>query len=262
MYLTSIRRKAGLPAGGFPWGLPVLRDMGEVAFDAPVTFLVGENGCGKSTLLEGLAAGMSAIAIGSADIERDSSLGAARMVADGLVFARRGHPKTRAFLRAEDVLGFTRRVERGMEELRELEDEFERTLPDGWGRQRAMGMAAAQRRSLAARYGDEPDAQSHGETFLALLSSRLAPAGLYFLDEPETPLSPTRVLSLLALLKDRVAHGCQFIIATHSPILMALPGARILLLDGAIRPVAWEDVEHVRLTRDFLAHPESFLRHL
>jgi predicted ATPase len=92
---------------------------------------------------------------------------------------------------------------------------------------------------------------------------RLAPSGLYFLDEPETPLSPSRVLSLLALLKDRVQHDCQFIIATHSPLLLALPGAEILLFEPrGVHPAAYDDLEHVRLTRDFLANPERFLRHL
>jgi len=83
------------------------------------------------------------------------------------------------------------------------------------------------------------------------------------LDEPETPLSPTRVLALLAILRDRVSRDCQFVIATHSPILMALPQAEILLLeDGAIAPVAYRDVEHMRITRAFLDDPETFLRRL
>jgi predicted ATPase len=151
-----------------------------------------------------------------------------------------------------------------MDELRAMEEAFGRELPDGSaGRSRAMGMIAGQRRALASRYGEDPHARSHGETFLALLGTRLAPDGLYFLDEPETPLSPSRVLSLLALLKDRVANGCQFIIATHSPILMAFPAADILVLEGSsIRRTAYDDVEHVRLTRDFLQQPQRVLRHL
>ena len=89
------------------------------------------------------------------------------------------------------------------------------------------------------------------------------PSGLYFLDEPETPLSPTRVLALLALIVERVASNCQFLIATHSPILMAVPNAEILLLeDGAIKPVAYEDVEHVVVTKAFLQDPVKFLGRL
>jgi predicted ATPase len=116
---------------------------------------------------------------------------------------------------------------------------------------------------LAQRYGADPDARSHGETFLALLQTRLVPNGLYFLDEPETPLSPIRVLALIALLADRVRQGCQFVIATHSPMLMALPDATILLAeDGRLRPIAWNDLDHVRVTRAFLNDPEATLRRL
>lgn len=265
MYLAGIERKAGVVRDGvFPWSVPLVRGLEALEFGAPVTFLVGENGCGKSTLLEGLAAGMGAVAMGRADIQRDETLAAARALAGGYRFIRRRHPRVKMFLRAEDVFGFTQRVTREMDELSELEGEFQRDLPDGsWGQRRAMGMAAAQRRALAARYGEEPDARSHGETFLALLNARLTPGGLYFLDEPETPLSPTRVLALIALLKDRIARDCQFIVATHSPILMALPGAEILLLeDGRAHAVPYDQVEHVRITRDFLADPRRFLRHL
>jgi predicted ATPase len=92
---------------------------------------------------------------------------------------------------------------------------------------------------------------------------RTAPVGLYLLDEPETPLSPTRVLALLAMIVERVAQGCQFIIATQSPLLMALPEAVILLTEaGCVRQAAWEELEHVRVTREFLNDPEAVLRKL
>ncbi|MBI4926972.1 MAG: AAA family ATPase [Anaerolineae bacterium] len=113
------------------------------------------------------------------------------------------------------------------------------------------------------RYGEGLDNQSHGESFLLLFRERFVPDGLYLLDEPEAPLSPVRQLGLLALLKQMVEEGGQFIIATHSPILMAFPGAEILTLDGnGVHSVAYNDLEHVKLTRDFLNHPEAFLRHL
>ena len=110
---------------------------------------------------------------------------------------------TRLFLRAEDVFGYTGRLTADMAELGEIEQELAK-LPEGPGRDRAMGVARGQRGALAHRYGVDPDARSHGETFLALLQTRLVPNGLYFLDEPETPLSPTRVLALIAVLADRV----------------------------------------------------------
>ena len=114
---------------------------------------------------------------------------------------------------------------------------------------------------MPPRWSGASAPRSHGETFLALLRTRLVPNGLYFLDEPETPLSPSRVLALIALLADCVAEGCQFIIATHSPILMALPGATILLAqNGTLRQAAWDDLEHVRVTRAFLTNPAGVLR--
>jgi predicted ATPase len=120
-----------------------------------------------------------------------------------------------------------------------------------------------QRRALTTRYGEDADARSHGESFLNLFQSRFVPGGLYLLDEPEAPLSPQRQLALLSMLKEMTAQDSQFVIATHSPILMALPGADILSFDHAPpRRLPYEKVEHVSLTRDFLNNPEAFLRHL
>ncbi len=151
--------------------------------------------------------------------------------------------------------------------MRAIEAEADRILADqGAGteaRRRAAGYVGAQRDALAVRYGKDPHAFSHGETFLRILRQRLVPNGLYLLDEPETPLSPTRVLALLVLLHDAVRSGSQFVIATHSPILAALPNAEILLFDnGEVRAAQHAELEHVRVTRDFLAAPERYLRRL
>ena len=106
-------------------------------------------------------------------------------------------------------------------------------------------------------------ARSHGESFLQLFQSRFVPGGLYLLDEPEAPLSPQRQLALLAMLKEMAGQDSQFVVATHSPILMALPGADILSFDRApVRRLPYGEVEHVSFTRDFLNNPEAFLRHL
>jgi len=262
VFLTGLRRRP-TPAPdpeAFPWSCPVVRGLDSLAFTAPVTFLVGENGCGKSTLLEGIAAGMDAVAAGRRDLRRDPSLAAGRAFAAGFVFTRRRHARTRLFLRAEDMFGFTIRVGEDMEGLDEEARALAAALPEGYGRQLALGVVQGQRRAFVRDYGEDPDGRSHGETFLHLLRRRLVPNGLYFLDEPETPLSPSRVLALLALLADRVAHGCQFVIATHSPILMALPGAAIMLAeDGRLRAAVWDELEHVRVTRAFLNDPAAVL---
>lgn len=263
-FFSGLRRRADFaPPERFPWTVPLVRGLTELTLTAPVTFLVGENGSGKSTLIEGMAAGMGAVAAGSHDIARDPSLEAARDFATGFHFIRRRHARTRLFLRAEDVFGYTGRLAAEMQGLHAEEAALAETLPEGAGRDRATGMMRGERLALARRYGADPDARSHGETFLALLQTRLRPGGLYFLDEPETPLSPTRQLALLAILAERVGEGCQFVVATHSPILMALPGAAILCAEeGALRSAEWNEIEHVRVTRAFLNDPDSVLARL
>jgi predicted ATPase len=263
MFLTAIERKGPVDPAEFPWSLPVFRWLDRLTFSAPVTFLVGENGSGKSTLLEGLAAGMRATAAGRNQIDEDETLETARRFAAGYRFVRRRHASTRLFVRAEDLFGFVGRVTESIRDLADLEAHFDETIKGAYGRQLAKGAASGQRSALQSSYGEDPDAKSHGETFLNLLQRRLAGDGLYFLDEPEAPLSPQRILGLIAILKDAVADGCQLVIATHSPILMAFPGAEILVFDNdTITPTPWDELDHVRLTRAFLNDPEAFLRRL
>ncbi len=256
LFLASVRlARDEATEGAFPWTLPIVRAFDRLAFTAPVTFFVGENGSGKSTLLEAIAVACHAVALGGHDLGSDPTIGPARMLGAALIAGRSGKPQSTLFMRAEDVFGYTQRLSREMADLGSTAASFAGT--------RAYGYVAAQKRALASRYGAEPDARSHGETFLALLAARLVPAGLFFLDEPETPLSPVRVLGLLTMLADACATGSQFVIATHSPILMALPGAALFAFaDGAIAPTAWDEVDHVRVTRDFLNAPERYLRHI
>ncbi len=130
-------------------------------------------------------------------------------------------------------------------------------------RRLAMGVHQGSIRELTNRYGENPDARSHGEAFLDLFKARLVPQGLFLLDEPEAALSPQSQLAFLAMLREGVLQGGQFVIATHSPILMAIPDARIFLFDQRrIRPVSFEELESVILVREFLQAPERYLRHL
>ena len=112
-------------------------------------------------------------------------------------------------------------------------------------------------------YGEGLDANSHGEGFLKLFNARFTGAGVYLLDEPEAPLSPTRQLTLLSMMAKMVRKGAQFIIATHSPILMAYPNATLYRLGTErIAPIAYEDTEHYTITRDFLNSPDRFFKTL
>jgi predicted ATPase len=166
------------------------------------------------------------------------------------------------YFRAEDFFGFTKRVIREQEELGELEEQYSKELT-GYGRMLATGMARGQRAALESSYGEDPDAKSHGESFLEFFKQRMVPGGIYLMDEPETPLSPLRILSLISMMKEMVEQQCQFIIATHSPILMAFQDARILSFDSVpVSEIQYDDVEHVTLTRSFLNNPEAFLRRL
>lgn len=247
----------------FPFSLPVVKKFREVKLRSAVTFLVGENGSGKSTLIEALAAAVGSVVVGGEDVRSDKTLAHARALGSHLklVWEKRTHRGF--FLRAEDFFNFAKRVNQTTAELEEMALDFEREGMKGHGLRLAQGVARGQRRALTSRYGEDADARSHGEGFLNLFQSRFVPGGLYLLDEPEAPLSPQRQLALLSMLKGMVEQDSQFVIATHSPILMALPGAEILSFDDApVRRVPYDEVEHVALTRDFLNNPEAFLRRL
>lgn len=261
-FIRSIELERNFSPSEFPFNLPVIKNFSGIEFSAPVTFLVGENGSGKSTILEALAVGLCAVAIGSDDLEQDQTLEAARNLAGCFRYVRNQSPRQSFFFRAEDSFGFTKRIMEEQKYLDDLEKEFSETLK-GEGRVRAMGAARGQRMALEKKYGENPNAYSHGEGFLHVLQERLRPKGLYVMDEPETPLSPVRQLSLISMIKEKVEQSCQFVIATHSPILMAFPGAQIILIEGnELRSVSYEEVEHVSLTRSFLNNPEAFLRRL
>ncbi|MEM7029291.1 MAG: AAA family ATPase [Chloroflexota bacterium] len=263
IFLRTLNPKASLSSqAGFPFQLPIFQSLQSVEFSTSVTFFVGENGSGKSTLLEAIAAGMGSTAIGSQAVHQDNTLMPARRLAQHLRFVRNQQPKYGFFFRAEDMFGFTKSINQAQAELNDLEQMYNETL-SGYGRELAVGSMRGQRKALSGKYGEDADAQSHGEAFLSVFQARMVPKGLYLLDEPETPLSPIRQLALLSILKDMVTKECQFIIATHSPILMAFPEATILNFDEhTITPIAYDDVEHVSITRAFLNNPAMFLQRL
>lgn len=256
------------PAEGadrFPFSVPTIRALERLDLAAPVTFLVGENGSGKSTLLEGLAAAVGSITVGAAPVERDETLRDQARLGKYLRLVWNRRSRKGFFLRAEDFFGFARRISQLRAEMQARLAEVAQEFADASEHARglAAGPAATSIAELERRYGVSLDARSHGESFLKLFQARLVPGGLYLLDEPEAPLSPQNQLALIALLRQAVADGSQFIIATHSPILMALPGAIIISFDAAPPvPVQYQELDHVLLTRDFLNDPERFLRRL
>lgn len=250
-------------ASGFPFAVPSVATLRRIDFDAPVTLLVGENGSGKSTLLEALAIAARLPAVGSRAPADDPTLEAQSRLARRLRLTWRGRTHRGFFLRAEDFFGFqkgvaTQRAEHEGE-LRRIETELADASEHA--RRLASGPHRASISAFTERYGENPDARSHGEAFLSLFGRRLVPRGLYLLDEPEAPLSPQSQLAFLAMIRDAVREGSQLVIATHSPILMATPEARILGFDDPpVRPVAFDEIEAVALVRDFLQAPDRYLR--
>jgi predicted ATPase len=200
---------------------------------SPVTLFVGENGSGKSTLLESVAISAGFNPEGGsrnfnfATVHAHSNLHEHLTLVRGPVRERDGF-----FLRSESFFNVATEIEMNLGRDLAVNHYGGRSL-HGW---------------------------SHGESLLALLTNRLWGDGLYLFDEPEMALSPLRQLSCLAVLRKQVLRGSQFIIATHSPIIMAYPGASILLFDAAgIQPIAYEETEHFTVTSDFLADRQRML---
>jgi predicted ATPase len=243
--------------------VPAIRSLESLDLSVTVTFFVGENGSGKSTVLEAIAAAARLPTVGSDDVVADGTLSAQRELADALQLVWSRRTKRGFFLRAEDFFGFTKRLAVMRAELlgRIAEIEVEYADRSAYAKGLASGPVRASLGALESRYGVDLDANSHGQSFLHLFRSRFVPGGLYLLDEPEAPLSPQSQLGLMAMIADMVAEDAQFVIATHSPILLAYPGAKIVSFDEIpVRLVEYSELESVRLVRDFLAAPERYVR--
>jgi predicted ATPase len=265
LHLKSITFHPFSEAQGFPFNLALVQALEKLEFTAPVTFFVGENGTGKSTLLEAIACAVDAVTVGSESLRTDKSLADVRRLAQALKLAWGKRTHRGFFLRAEDFFGYAKQMN---QVKADLEKDLSAVDEEYRGRSNlAISLAKLpyQRElgDMQQRYGDGLDQRSHGESFLALFQNRFVPDGLYLLDEPEAPLSPLRQLAFLAMLKEMVGQNGQFIIATHSPLILAFPGATILSFDKLpIQAVAYEDLEHVNLTKAFLNDPEAFLHRL
>jgi predicted ATPase len=245
----------------FPFSVPTIRTLVALDVGHPVTFFVGENGTGKSTLLEAIAIAAELPTVGSEDAARDPTLAPQRALASTLRLSWARRTRRGFFLRAEDFFGSLKARARNEARIERERREVAGVADDELLR-RGEDLVHPDERD-AARFLPVHDARSHGESFLDLFTGRMHGAGLYLLDEPESPLSPQRQIALLGLVLDAARAGAQFIVATHSPILLAYPGARIVSFDAA-PPVAvpYAELEHVRVTRDFLDDPERYLRHL
>ena len=267
IHLRALQRKAGdWPTDHYPFHLPILQRFEALEFGAPLTFLVGDNGSGKSTLLEALACVVELPTVGSAPVREEPTLAPMRELSNHLRPIWKQRTRHGFFLRAEDFFGYVKRLgTMGAE----LTADWERVDEDYADRsEKARGLArmayARELRAMKEQYGEAGlAAASHGESYLRLFQARFQPGGLYLLDEPEASLAPLRQLAFVKLLHDSLAADAQFVIATHSPILLAYPGAAILSCDGGeLRGLRYDELEAVQLLRDFLNEPSQYLAHL
>ena len=235
IHVSAVEMREDVPKDTYLYDLPVVRHLskkGKLEFKKPVTFLVGENGIGKSTLIEGIAVCMGFNAEGGtlnfnfSTCDSHSDLYKYRTVGKTPNRIKDGF-----FLRAESFYNVASYV-----------DEVD----------------------VAKYYGGKSlHDQSHGESFLALMENRFLGNGIYILDEPEAALSPNRLMRLIVLINELVKRNSQFIISTHSPILMSLPCADVYQLsqDG-IDLVSYQETEHFQLTKAFINAPDKMLGYL
>ena len=261
--LRSVSRKSeSWPvnvARRYPFSVPVIQTLTTINLKAPVTFLIGENGSGKSTLLEAIGVASEVPFAGSNQSFDDGSLANARLLAGSLRLVWTRRLRQGMFMRAEDFFGYLKR--RARDDARIIREKIELEAPPS--APHVTNRATHIDELTAERLIQTHDTLSHGESFLELFANRVMRRGLFLLDEPEAPLSPRRQLTLLSLLTDAVAKGAQFIIATHSPILLSFPGAVILSCDESpMKEVKYDELDQVAFTREFLNAPERYLRHI
>jgi predicted ATPase len=234
----ALLRERVVDPNAYPFAIPALRSL-DVLKLAAVTYFVGENGSGKSTLLEAIAIASGFNAEGGSANFRFATRRSESSLHRALRLSRVAHPRTGYFLRAESFFNVATEIER-------LDG------PPGPGK------------AIAGGYGERAlHEQSHGESFVALVTHRFRGHGLYVLDEPEAALSPARQLSLLVRMRALLAEGSQFIIATHAPIVLAYPRALIYELgEHGIARVAYDETSQVSVTKNFLNDRAAYLERL
>lgn len=242
LYVNKIFLSKEIPSDNYLKRLPIisnLKKIGELELTKPVTIFVGENGVGKSTLIEGLAVAMGFNAEGGS-VNFSFSTKESHSNLHEYITVSRGWRKQKDgfFLRAESFYNVASNID---------------DLDNGPG-----GLP------IILSYGGlSLHEQSHGESFMALVENRFFGNGLYILDEPEAALSPMRLMELICYIKNLVDNNSQFIISTHSPILMTFPDAEVIeITQEEIKSVDYKETEHFLITKRFMDSPEQMIKNL
>lgn len=256
VFLKKISCEVPESRDDFPFSLPFVPSISNRSIDQNILFFVGENGSGKSTLLESIALASNRINIGGTELEKDGTLAPIKPLSNSLRLGWNSQSHKGFFLRAEDFFGFVHRNQNLVKEFDGLIDRFRDD-------DRVRGYMEANKRAINAKYGRDLNDYSHGEGFLEFFKSRIVPGGLYLIDEPEAAFSPQRQLAFILLIVEMVQQDCQFIIATHSPIILSAPGAQIWAFsEDGIEEAKYDELDHVTFTRSFIESPERFWKRL
>lgn len=246
----------------FPFNISAVKYARNVELDKAVTIFIGDNGCGKSTLLESLALKLNLPLIGGF-VTDSSGFEAARILQPLVQIEKKKETHKGFFFRAEDFSDFINSVDNDNRKIAEDLRDLRGVVDDSIINQMSDSMNYSLR-EMRKNYGENMQAFSHGEAYLKILQTRIGDKGIYLLDEPEAALSPLKQISLLFLIMEILKTGnTQFIISTHSPVLMGLPGAKIYqVTEAAMEQVEYKETDHYRITKTFLNNPDYYLREL
>lgn len=243
----------------YPLNIPSMMSTKTLVIQKSVIIFTGENGSGKSTLLKAIAQKHGAINTSYYSLDSDYYKDI-RPLSEGIKLTYDIKNQKGFLFSGEEFITFIHKIQEEKKDLEQYIKEVEVNYKDksDFARTQALAPAKKELYALMHQYDGELQHKSHGEGFLSFFKSRLHQKGIYFLDEPETPLSPQHQFQLYVLISDLVSNGSQIFIATHSPILMALDQATIYDFSDTINEISYDDIESVKFMKYFLNHTTLF----